>query len=367
MSLSRALMPLLAAAVFLAGPAAGRIAERIVAKVNRDIITLTEWEDMVEATLVSSGAAPQAEEKMRIAEQVLDRMITDRLIIQAGKALGLKATESDVAPHVDREIEAVRSRFPDQKEFTAQLKREGMTLADLRRRYSEQIKERFVYLQMVNRKKRELEMKIEIPPSRIEEYYAANRDREEWRMPARVRARHIQFSIRQDLHGEARENALAQARERLKAAQAAIKRGEDFGEVAQTFSDDATTREVGGDLGVFAKGTYHSSLENAAFRLKAGKVSGTVESPVGLHLIQTTEVLPERPRELEETLHVPPPPGSPESAAGEDVLLREYIRRILLNERLSEAFQEWVASLRDAALIERFLEAPAEKDETGNS
>ncbi len=345
----------LAVALAAAAPARCTIVERIVAKVNGDIITLTEWQDAVESARTAGQGSPDENESKEFSKQVLDRMATDKLIIQAGKAEGLKATDSEVAPHVDRELDAVRSRFGSAKEFNAQLKKEGISLGDLRVRYQEQIKERFIYLKMVGRKQRELETTCEVTEAEISDYYKTNKGKGDWKTPPRIRARHIQFGVPADSSGEARKQALAGAREKVAAAQAALKRGETFAEVAKSLSEDATTRAEGGDLGVFAAGTYHESLENAAFALKPGQVSKPVESPVGLHLIQLVEKLPSRPMTLEDSITVPAAPGAP---GPQTMTLREFIQAQVKNEKLSERFQKWVQELRDRALIQYFLEEP---------
>ena len=41
----------------------------------------------------------------------------------------------------------------------------------------------------------------------------------------------------------------------------------------------------GGDLGVFGRGTMTPPFEKAAFALKAGELSGVVESESGIHVI----------------------------------------------------------------------------------
>ena len=64
-----------------------------------------------------------------------------------------------------------------------------------------------------------------------------------------------------------------------------------FAEAANKFSEDEGNAEkVGGDLGLFfRKGQFIEPFAAAAFGLKKGEMSEVVESPFGLHLIQTTD------------------------------------------------------------------------------
>ena len=68
--------------------------------------------------------------------------------------------------------------------------------------------------------------------------------------------------------------------------------GADFATLAKRFSDDATTRDDGGDLGWFRRGRRVPEFETAAFALRPGQVSNVVETPFGFHLIQVIRVEP---------------------------------------------------------------------------
>lgn len=338
------------------GLACGEIVERIVAKANQDVITKTEWDEMVEATL-ASRKEPGAD-RAKIAGSVLETMIADRLIVQAAVEKGIKVNDSEVAPQVDQELEALKARFPSTKEFNAQLRREGITYADLRHRYVRQMKDRFLYLKMMNLKQRELESTVEATDEEIQAYYAKGKEKGEWMTPFQVRARHIQFTVDSEKKGAERARALDEARKRVRAAQAALARGEAFADVAASLSEDLLTKEEGGDLGRFGKGTFEDSLEKVIFSLKPGETGGPIESAVGVHLVKVEEILEPRVKTLEDTVKPPAPLAEQYGEAGE-MTLKRYIRAILLNEKLSGRLQDWVKSLKDRALIERFLETPA--------
>ncbi len=69
-----------------------------------------------------------------------------------------------------------------------------------------------------------------------------------------------------------------------------IMNGDDFAEVAQIYSIDASTRPAGGDLGWFPRGyLLWDEIEDAAFSLAPGEVSPVVQSDLGYHLVETLE------------------------------------------------------------------------------
>jgi peptidyl-prolyl cis-trans isomerase C len=74
-----------------------------------------------------------------------------------------------------------------------------------------------------------------------------------------------------------------------------ISNGGDFGKLAQTFSQDYSTRLSGGDLGWFPRGVLPvPEVEDSAFSLQPGQTSLVVKSRLGYHIIQTIERDPAR-------------------------------------------------------------------------
>ena len=64
--------------------------------------------------------------------------------------------------------------------------------------------------------------------------------------------------------------------------------GADFAEIARKESD-GPSKDKGGDLGTFKKGTMHENFEEAAWKLEVDAISGVVESPFGFHIIKRTK------------------------------------------------------------------------------
>lgn len=120
-------------------------------------------------------------------------------------------------------------------------------------------------------------------------------------------------------------------RDRLNLLRQRILNGEDFGKLANAYSDDVTSAINDGDLGWVTPGTMVPSFEQAMNRLKVGEVSPIISSPYGYHIIQ---VLGRRQTDL-----------------GKEKL-RADARRELHVRKAEEYYQTWVRRLRDQAYVE---------------
>lgn len=123
----------------------------------------------------------------------------------------------------------------------------------------------------------------------LEEYYQQNIN--DYSTYEERQAAHILFE------SEVQDDAiLANAEEVL----AKIQSGEDFADLAKTFSSDTFSAENGGDLGWFAKGIMDPAFEDAAFTLaNKNDVSGVIKSEFGYHIIKLTDIKPKQVKDFE--------------------------------------------------------------------
>lgn len=117
-----------------------------VATVNGEKITRDELADRL---IKQSG------------KEVLDQMITEKLINQEAKKKGINITEAEI----NKKIEEVKKQFPDEKTFQSQLAANNLTLDNLK----EQIK-----LQLIIEKA--LKGKVKVTDKEIKSYYEENKN-----------------------------------------------------------------------------------------------------------------------------------------------------------------------------------------------
>lgn len=71
--------------------------------------------------------------------------------------------------------------------------------------------------------------------------------------------------------------------------------GQNFEALAKQYSQDAGTRNVGGDVGYFVPGQLNKDFEKATQNLKKGEISQPVQTPFGWHIIELVDRRPAKP------------------------------------------------------------------------
>ncbi len=100
----------------------------------------------------------------------------------------------------------------------------------------------------------------------------------------------------------AQEGNFEAAKARIDSAYAALQQGRSFEEVTGNFSDDKTTADRGGYLGIFGIGRYEKAFEDAAFALdKDGAYSAPIRTSIGWHIIRRISKREIQPFETEKT------------------------------------------------------------------
>jgi len=125
--------------------------------------------------------------------------------------------------------------------------------------------------------------KMTISDEELLEYY--NENREAFKIPKTVEARHILFRVDENATPEAVKKIQEHALDILKLA----KEGKDFAELAKQYSE-GPTRDSGGYLGTFKKEDMVQPFADMAFSLKAGEIGEPVRTQFGWHIIKVEKV-----------------------------------------------------------------------------
>ena len=134
----------------------------------------------------------------------------------------------------------------------------------------------------------ELKDKVEVSEDKVSEFYDLYH--EDFALPEQRRIAHIIIRANSE-----------DAAERVQAVEKALAAGEKFSAVAAKYSDDAATKDRGGEMGVYKRGELAANLDAAAFALAAvGDVSPKIEDNYGTHFVSLLEVVPAHTPELSE-------------------------------------------------------------------
>ncbi len=130
-----------------------------------------------------------------------------------------------------------------------------------------------------------------------------------------------------------------EARSTLKDVQQKLANGEDFAVLAESYSQDDTSKFSGGDLGFSTADVYESEFSDALMSLNKDQVSKVVQTRDGLHLIKLLET------------------RQPEVAAFSD--LKESLLQEIRNEKSQALFVERLEALNDESFSASNLQGPA--------
>jgi parvulin-like peptidyl-prolyl isomerase len=261
--MKRLFLLLVPSALLLALPAPGEIVERVVVRVNGDIVTLSEFAArQVQAAQAARITPERAEQFLRENNaRILQEAIDDLLIAQKAADLGVKLRPEYVKDAIDTIKK--ENNLTTEEAFQEALRREGLSLDDLKRNIERSILSRQVLY-------REVESKIVVSDAEALKDYEARRA--EYERPASV---HLQEIL---VRSEAEARGLV----------ARARAGEDFVALAKA-SSHAPSRAAGGDLGRIVRGEMTPELEKVAFALAAGAVSEPIAVADGFRVLKLVE------------------------------------------------------------------------------
>lgn len=254
-----------------------RMIEQIVAKVNGDIITLSEIERMrrtLRADLQQQRVPPAEMEKiLRERERnVLRDQIDQLLLVQKGKELGI-----NVDPEVTRQLAEIQlqAKIADADKFHQYVREQsGMPFED----FKQQMKNSMLTRRVVQQ---EVGGRIAISKAEMEKYYEEHKN--EFIREEQVLLREIFLST------EGKTPAQINLIERkAKDLVARARKGEKFGDLARDHSDSESAKN-GGEIGWFKRGELRDDVEKLVFAERRNFVSDPIKTDRGFLIVRLEE------------------------------------------------------------------------------
>jgi peptidyl-prolyl cis-trans isomerase SurA len=208
-----------------------------------------------------------------LEKQLLERLITERALLQLAKETGVRVDDVQVERTIQR-IAQENKLTPDQ--LRQALEREGMSYA----RYRDDLRNEITIQRL---RDREVDARISVSDAEVDAFLATASAQTGG--DAEFRLAHILVLVPEQATPEQIDAKRRRADEALKQ----VRDGADFAQVAAGYSD-APDALQGGNLGWRAPARLPTVFADTVRSLQPGQVSGVLRSANGFHIVKLLEV-----------------------------------------------------------------------------
>jgi peptidyl-prolyl cis-trans isomerase SurA len=274
------LLPVACIGVSAAAFGGDEVVEEIVARVNNQIITRSEYlrskdelrkealqQDPVNAEKIIAGRD----------KDVLRDLIDQQLLLAKGKDLGITA-DTELIKKLDQMRKDMNLESMEDLEKAAQA--QGVSFEDFKQNMRNQI----ITQQVIGK---EVGSRLVISKEDEKKFYDDHKS--DLDQPEQVRLSEILVSTDKKPNDNRDDAQVLQAAQtKADGLLDQIKKGAKFDEVAKKDSDGPTAAQ-GGDLGYFKRGTLAKELEDKTFAMKPGDISDVIRTKQGFIILKVTE------------------------------------------------------------------------------
>lgn len=263
-------------------PYGGVVVEDVIARVNDQIITRSDYERALKE--LDDEGRQHGLTMQQLSEQhkdLLRNLIDQQLWLSKGKELGING-ETDLVNRLNEIRKQYNLSTMEDLEKAAQ--EQGVSYEDFKANIRNQIVTQEVMRQEVGRH-------VSFTPGEVQRYFEANK--QEYAQPESVRLSEILIST--GTAAPTPEGGTADDSAKVEAAKAKaddiiakLKAGTDFSQLARN-SSDGTTAAQGGDIGQYRRGAMAKVLEDATFSLKAGQYTDPIRTKQGYVILKVVQ------------------------------------------------------------------------------
>ncbi len=247
--------------------------DRVVAVVNDEAITQYDLDDakrIVLQQLKQQNVQPPAQDVLD--KQVLERMMTERSLLQFAKENGVKVD--------DTMIERAILRIAQENKLSAEDFRKALAKENIDYpRYREDVRHELTVQRL---REREVDSKITVSDAEVEQYLAMLKSQSGGE--AEYKLAHILVMVPEQANAEQIDARKRRAEDALRA----LKSGADFAQVAAGFSD-ASDALGGGNLGWRSGARLPTVFADEVRAMQVGQISAITRSAAGFHIVKLLE------------------------------------------------------------------------------
>jgi peptidyl-prolyl cis-trans isomerase SurA len=298
---------------------ADTVVEEIIARVNNQIVTRSEYQheqQQLKEEAQQQDAAHAQEIANKGEKDVLRGLIDRQLLLEKGKDLGITA-DTELIKRLDEMRKQMKLDSIDDLEKAAAA--QGVSFED----FKQNMRTEIITQQVIQR---EVGGHINVTKEEEQKFYEEHKS--DLERPEQVKLSEILISTEQ-AGDDQQKIAAAQAKADDLLKQ--IKAGANFDDIAKKESQGPSASQ-GGDLGYFKRGTLAKQLEDLTFGMKAGQVSDPIRTKQGFVILKVTD---------HQTAGIPPM-NEIESRVQEAVYM----------QKLQPALREYLKKLREEAFID---------------
>jgi parvulin-like peptidyl-prolyl isomerase len=251
---------------------------------------------------------------------ILDQLIGTQVLLQ-------KATDADrTAGKTDaqQEYDLLVKRAGSLEAFQRQLQAVGVTSDQLLSRATQEATAVAVL-------KRELN--VTVTDAELQAYYTNHPA--DFEVPETVHVRHILLmTVDPSTKTPLDTNTVAAKRKQIDDLLKRARAGEDFATLARQYSEDPGSKDNGGELPDFPRGTMVPEFESAAFSMTNNQISDVVTTVYGYHIIKLIEKKPSRKLQLTD------------KAPANGLTVADELRDALVNQKIKKLEPAYIKQLR---------------------
>jgi peptidyl-prolyl cis-trans isomerase SurA len=267
------------------------VSKDVAATVNGRPIGYAAIDRAIAEQFPKAPLKPTADETIQLRLNVLRALIDDEILLQRAAKQGLLATDGDV------EAKFGEFKAPyTQEQFKKWLAQRKLTTGE----FKAQIRKQLSIQKLFNK---EIGSRISISDADITAFYKKNKA--SFNVPEdRIHLSQILVTSSPDPNVNNLKNDKAQndeqARRKIQMIDFRLKQGEDFGTLAQNYSEDASAPN-GGDLGFVAESALNNAnpeLRKMILDMTPGQISPVIHTPEGYRIIKVIAKQPAGQQEL---------------------------------------------------------------------
>jgi peptidyl-prolyl cis-trans isomerase SurA len=269
----------------------GKVVEEIVARVNNEIVTLTDLDKARESLRedVQQDCPGCPPDKLDTLYKEREKDLLRDLIDQSLLAQRAKDDDINVESDLIKRLDEIReqNKLPDMDAFEKAVESEGgVSWED----YKSRIRKGLLTQEVI---RKDVGQRITIGHDEVQKYYDEHQS--EFVRPEQVLLAEIVFNTDGKTPDE-----VAAAQKKANEMHDRLARGDaDFFELAKRYSEGPTAKQQNGELGAFERGMLAKQIEDVVFAMNKNDITSVIQTKAGFEIFKVVDHFPPGQQPLE--------------------------------------------------------------------